>query len=207
MPAVAPVPGDTEHVTTPADGSTNEFGATWCAEHNRWECSKKTKRENVRCHRSAMAGLDNCGRNGHPGMSMEAAKAKGQAAVTRARFRDVEPGEYVDPGSVLAWAVTVAFIDIADYRAELAAQAADGKTLGEQALDRLTRMQTDVARISKLALDAGVNERAIKIAEDTAATLVTVIRGVLADLGHDTGDPEVQAVVRRRLELVAPAAS
>lgn len=143
----------------------------------------------------------------HAGVSGEAAKAAGKAALVRQRFRDVAPSEYVHPGDVLAWAVTVAWIDVVAYRAELRDKA-DAKTLDDADLDRLARMQFEVARVSKMALDANVDERQIRLAERTAEQLVAVLRGVVTELGHDANDPGVQSVMHRQLALVAgePAA-
>jgi hypothetical protein len=184
-------------------------GAIWC-EHisvngvssQRRECAKTGKQNGTRCHQQAIAGIDAC--RTHCGQKRDDAKAKGQANIVRARFRDVDASEYVDPGDVLAWAVTVAFLDIADYRREIASRAAekDAKISAEE-LDRLMRMEADIARISKMALDAGVNERQIRMAERVAEQLVTVLRGVVQELGHDPADPKVAKVIHSRLQLVA----
>ena len=60
--------------------------------------------------------------------------------------------------------------------------------------------------MAKQAHEAGVSERQIRLTEQVAEQLVTVLRGVVSDLGHDPTDPAVQAVVRSRLELVRGAA-
>jgi hypothetical protein len=64
-----------------------------------------------------------------------------------------------------------------------------------QAMDRLVDY-------SKVAIAAGIEERRVKLAEQQGALLAQAIRGILAELG--VGDrPEVPAVVRRHLTLVA----
>lgn len=64
-----------------------------------------------------------------------------------------------------------------------------------QALDRLVNY-------SAVALKAGVEERRVKIAEQTGQLIANVIRGVLTDLGV-ADHPEAPNVVRRHLQLVA----
>jgi hypothetical protein len=64
--------------------------------------------------------------------------------------------------------------------------------LYQEERDRLTR-------VAKVALDAGVAERQVRLAEAQAQQLATVIRAVLTDLGHDLADEGVRRVVRLRL--------
>lgn len=64
-----------------------------------------------------------------------------------------------------------------------------------QALDRLVNY-------SAVALKAGVEERRVKIAEQTGQLIANVIRGVLTDLGV-ADHPEAPSVVRRHLQLCA----
>jgi hypothetical protein len=59
---------------------------------------------------------------------------------------------------------------------------------------------------SKVAIAAGIEERRVKLAEQQGALLAQAIRGILAELG--VGDrPEVPAVVRRHLTLIAGQAA
>lgn len=64
--------------------------------------------------------------------------------------------------------------------------------LYQEERDRLTR-------VAKVAIDAGVAERQVRLAERQAQQLAEVIRAVLTDLGHDLEDPDVRKVVRLRL--------
>ena len=57
----------------------------------------------------------------------------------------------------------------------------------------------DMVRTAKLALDAGVEERQVRLAEGQAQQLAQVIRAILTDLGHDLEDRRVRDVVRLRL--------
>jgi hypothetical protein len=57
----------------------------------------------------------------------------------------------------------------------------------------------DLVRVSKLAIDAGVPGRQVRLAEAQARQLAGVIRAILTDLGHDLEDQQVRQVVRLRL--------
>lgn len=63
------------------------------------------------------------------------------------------------------------------------------------AMDRLVNY-------SKIALAAGIAERQVRVAEQQGQLLAAAIRGVLEDLGV-ADRPEVPAIVRRRLALIA----
>jgi hypothetical protein len=54
-------------------------------------------------------------------------------------------------------------------------------------------------RVAKLAIDAGVAEQQVRLAEEQAKQLAAVIRAILTDLGHDLEDERVRDVVRLRL--------
>jgi hypothetical protein len=56
-----------------------------------------------------------------------------------------------------------------------------------------------LVRVAKAAIDAGVEERQVRLAEGQAQQLAHVIRTVLTDLGHDPADQRVRKVVRFRL--------
>jgi len=52
---------------------------TWCEEHQRWECSKNSKRRSARCHAQALRGTAAC--RFHSGKRPELAKAQGEAVT------------------------------------------------------------------------------------------------------------------------------
>jgi hypothetical protein len=56
-----------------------------------------------------------------------------------------------------------------------------------------------LVRAAKAAIDAGVAERQVRLAEEQAQQLARVIMAVLSDLGHDPTDERVRNVVRLRL--------
>jgi hypothetical protein len=54
-------------------------------------------------------------------------------------------------------------------------------------------------RVAKTAIDAGVEERQVRLAEAQAQRRAAVIRGILTDLGYDLEEENVRKVVRLRL--------
>jgi hypothetical protein len=56
-----------------------------------------------------------------------------------------------------------------------------------------------LVRVARAAIDAGVAERQVRLAEGRAQQLARVITAVLTDLGHDPADEHVRKVVRLRL--------
>lgn len=67
-------------------------------------------------------------------------------------------------------------------------------------LDRL-------ARASKLAIDAGVEERMVRLAEDQARLIAEAMRAFAVSMGHDPADEAVQIALRRSLTVVAGGAA
>jgi hypothetical protein len=56
-----------------------------------------------------------------------------------------------------------------------------------------------LVRVAKAAIDTGVEERRVRLAERQAQQLAQLIRAILTDLGHDPADEQVRQVVRLRL--------
>lgn len=186
---------------TPSDA------AVFCEQHQRRECSKNKRNGTGRCHASAIAGLDAC--KIHAGESTTRAKARGQANLMRAAFAEISTHEYVDPGDVLLWAVTVSSRQVSWLRSLIHDRmVAKQKTaIDADELAILVKLEQDerqaLTRAAKMALDAGIAERHVRLAERTAEQLVAVLRGVVTELGHDASDPKVAEVCRRQLTLVA----
>ena len=53
--------------------------------------------------------------------------------------------------------------------------------------------------VAKAAIDAGVAEHQVRLAEGQAQQLAQLMRAILTDLGHDPADEQVREVVRLRL--------
>lgn len=56
-----------------------------------------------------------------------------------------------------------------------------------------------LVRVARAAVDAGVAERHVQLAEQQAARLAQVVSAILSDLGHDLDDENTRKVVRLRL--------
>jgi hypothetical protein len=56
-----------------------------------------------------------------------------------------------------------------------------------------------LVRVAKAAIDAGVDERQVRITEGQAQQLARVVSAIVTDLGHDLADEHVRKVVRLRL--------
>jgi hypothetical protein len=63
------------------------------------------------------------------------------------------------------------------------------------------------ADLAALALRAGVEERRVRLAEQQAQLVVTVIRGALVDLGVDPDSATTRQVLRTHLELATTGGS
>lgn len=72
-------------------------------------------------------------------------------------------------------------------------------------LDIYHRERKHLAQVSKMALDAGVAERQVRIAEAQGQMLAEAIRGILEEIGV-WGKPEVPRIVRRHLMALPGAA-
>lgn len=188
----------------------------WCEEHGRNECSRQSKNNPTttagrprkvrggRCHQRAIKGMSAC--RMHVGMPADEAKAIGEAKLAAATvFGDF--AENADPGDVLLWSVTVAYLRARWYGERIAAHlAAENATVLDDAItglvDREAAERERALRASKAALDAGIAERQVRIAEAMAAQLLDVIRLIVTDLGHDMTTPKVRRIVQTRLRAV-----
>lgn len=60
-----------------------------------------------------------------------------------------------------------------------------------------------LARFSRMALDAGVQQKQLDLFVSYRDRVLDVLEAVLTDLGHDVDAPSVMGVVGRRLAIVA----
>jgi hypothetical protein len=75
--------------------------------------------------------------------------------------------------------------------------------LGDQAPHVATTMYADwldrATKASKLALDAGIDERRVQLAEAEARRFARAMRAVIRAFGHNPDTPEARAIIRREL--------
>jgi len=92
--------------------------ARWCEEHQRWECTKQRTKQRGDCHNLAVAGTATC-RN-HAGVSLEVAKAQGQARITAWSAMQAMPG--LEPGRAVLAMLHMSWLRVHLYAALLEEQ-------------------------------------------------------------------------------------
>lgn len=177
-------------------------GAVWCDDHERWECSRKSKRTQERCHASAIRGTATC--KTHAGRSLALTKALGEANLqawsTEHAGTDQAP---LDPGRVVLEQLRVAVMR-ADLYGELLrwqvevddeaglvgksfAAGRDGARveMGEQ-VRGLARLEAEwrdrVVRFAKAAHDMGIAERHVELEQERASLVTAAFRAALGVL-------------------------
>jgi hypothetical protein len=164
-------------------------------------CAAKRK-DGSTCRQFAGAGTNHKG-VGRCRFHLGSTRNHEQHAVRlEAQQRLIEFGESVpvQPTEALLMVLQLSAGHLAWVRSELA--ALDNKhTFEGQVLMRLWNEERDrVARISKAALDAGVNERQIALAERYGEAIAHLIQGILGDLAlNRRQQAQVPQVVRRHL--------
>ncbi|KQS66252.1 hypothetical protein ASG41_13085 [Modestobacter sp. Leaf380] len=120
-------------------------------------------------------------------------EARLAAAEAVAMFSD----QYVprDPGEALA----AAAVNADQVLRSLQQRVERSGELRAHDLDALRTWMELVSRLSKAVLDAGVDERRVRIAEQQGAQVAAAIRAILSDLGHSLSDRRVLQVVSTRL--------
>ncbi|GAW54713.1 hypothetical protein [Nocardioides sp. PD653] len=178
-------------------------GATWCDEHDRWECARPSKRSGVRCHGNAIRGMATC--RMHAGRSSAMAKAIGEANLaawsSSARSADVPS---LDPGTVVLDQLRVAVmradlygemlrwqLEVEEESGLVGATYAVGRDgggrveTGERArgLAVLEAAERDrVVRFAKTAHDMGIAERHVELEQERASLVTSAFRAALAVL-------------------------
>jgi hypothetical protein len=119
---------------------------------------------------------------------------KTHAVITQAKARAARLGEpyEMEPVEALLWMVNLSAGQVRYLGEELASLNGDRLDGEHLIMQRLWDQERDrLARISKAAVDAGVSERAIILAERTGAAIADVLRAVF-------GDPELRLTARQR---------
>lgn len=107
-----------------------------------------------------------------------------------------------DAGEVLVAAVA----DVDGIVQKLKQRVRQAGELKPADLDALGEWLDRASRMAKSVLDARVDDRRVRINEQTAHQFLEVMTGALTDLGHDPRDPQVMRVVATRLRAVGAAA-
>lgn len=198
-------------------------GARWCAEHGRFECTKRRK-QGGDCHGSRIAGLDKC--RMHAGQSAELAKWRGQAAVATVTYglpREVDPSQALleevhrTAGHVAWLAVKVSELPEKDLFWGVTEETdrpfgEDGgggtetkrKAVPHALVVQYEKERKHLAAVSKAAIDAGVSERVVNVFEQVASSYIQVLERVLNQLGlSPEQQARVPAVVTTELRAIA----
>lgn len=183
----------------PAD-PMQQSGAVRCDEHERWECSRTSKRSQSRCHAPAIRGYATC--RMHAGRSTAMAKAIGEANLaawsTAEASSDAAP---LDPGTVVLQQLRVAVMRADLYgemlRWQLETEEEAGLVGPTYAVGRegvkvetgervrgLAALEADwrdrVVRFAKAAHDMGIAERHVELEQERASLVTAAFRAALA---------------------------
>ena len=176
------------------------------------------------CTQPRMRGQKVC--KVHGGMAPQA-KAAAEERIERAKVEALartfgEPIEGKDPGEIVAEQIAWRYGHVAWLRARVQALepralvwgrtkekigGEDGGLTFEAKVNAWLAMYLDASRdLEKLCLEAikaGLEERRVRIAEQSADVLVRMLDGLLVDLGLDPDNQETARVVERHLAAVA----
>lgn len=174
--------------------------------------AKKTDGSGKTCVLVAGFGTDHlgwgkCKWHGGNSRSLRVAAAREEAKALVERLRILSPVE-IEPADALLQEVhrsasVVAFLDQA-IREEVGDSNMDLITMTEQGwrprafMDVWTEQRAHLAKVAKMALDAGVAERQVKLAEEQGAMLANVIRAIFTD-------PELGATAAQKAAFPAVA--
>lgn len=198
-------PGDP---TRPGPG-----GARWCAEHERYECTRNRSKGRGTCHGTAIEGTASC--RMHAGVRSEVAKAQGEAITAWSAAMGAEA--QIDPASAVLGQLQVSWLRQRLYAEQLRRQVeeqgtateelnadelpvgsglvghtyAAGKDVGifasgeaVRALVQLEASERDrVVKFAKTAHDMGIAERQTELAKAQADMLYVVVLAVLDRVG------------------------
>lgn len=206
----------------PAD-PMQQSGAVWCDEHERWECSRTSKRSQSRCHAPAIRGRLTC--RMHAGRSTAIEKALGEASLlawstSADRPADLAP---LDPGTVVLEQLRVAVmradlygemlrwqLEVEDEAGLVGVTFAAGREgvrveTGERArgLAVLEAGERDrVVRFAKTAHDMGIAERHVELEQERASLVTSAFRGSIASIADRLLPADRDLMMRTFLTLL-----
>lgn len=175
-------------------------------------CTATAKSTGERCRKAAIRGGTVCGTHGGSAPQTKAAaqrrleeQAAAQAVTKYGLPRHVDPHDALleevhRTAGAVSWLGQIVST-ATDDRGKLVESTMFG--LQPSVWLKLYQQERDRLRqVAKTAIDAGIAERQVRLAEQQGELIAQVIRGILEDLGV-ADRPEVPTVVRRHLELVA----
>lgn len=179
-------------------------------------CTATAKSTGERCRHRAMTGANVCRHHGGRAPQVKAAAAKRLAVAAARRRLDIP--EHVDPRDALAeeLARTIAWVrwlgvqvDAVDDTALIwgrtkAVAKIPAPEVTEEAKTSmwwtmLVEQRKHLVEVAKAAHACGVEDRLVEIKMRQAEVLVSIVTGMVADLGLDMADPKVRATVATHL--------
>lgn len=160
------------------------------------QCPATSKRTTLRCQQWVIGGGP-CHMHGGKAPQV-AAKREARIATWEAQQRRA-PIEERDPADALLSAATTA-----DKLVQRLTQEMDEEgTLRPATVTALGEWLDRAGRLSKTVLDARIDERRTRVSEAQGIQLLGVLRGVLAEMGHDLspGSPAAQIVLKHLAPL------
>jgi hypothetical protein len=161
------------------------------------QCPAKSKRTGERCQLRVIGGGP-CRWHGGNAPQVRAAR---EARIVAAEAAREAPRSAADAADVL----TSAMNDAHALKERLKENLAAGRITEMQAFSALGEWVDRSARISKLVVDAGIEERQVRLAESAVDQVVQVVNMILDDLGLDARQRDlVPVVVPRAFRSIPP---
>lgn len=161
-------------------------------------CTATAKQTGNRCRRRPSPGAPVCVIHGGA-----ASQVRRKADARRALAEALANGDKRPSWDVLEDAAHS--VDVVARQLRDSIVAAGGR-VDARKLDQFIEMTERQARLAKVVLDAGIDERRLQIAQQVGGMIAAVIVGVLGDLGVPPTEP-VMALVAQHMDAVAQSRS
>lgn len=182
-------------------------------------CQATAKSTHEQCTQPAIAGTAVCRlHGGSTKANREAGKRRLAKRAALAEAAEMARPLQVEPLDALLYSLYTAYGMLRYWQSEIEQLVDDeglvatssSKMYGDSEYAREAAVQhrhwtTELARVSKLCLDAGINERRVRLAEAEADLIVQFVRGFCKELQIDIAEPRVIAAYTKHLQLVAGA--
>lgn len=162
------------------------------------QCTATSRRSGQRCQHMVIGG-GVC--HLHGGKAPQVAAAREARIVAWEAAQGQDPIEVRDPADALMAAATLADELVQRLHRDLRERG----TLNSASLMALGDGLDRVGRLSKVVIDARIDERKVRLSEAQGVQMHRVLVGVLTDLGHDVspGSEAAQVVLRHLAPLRA----